>query len=49
MWALLDEHPIFPSSYRNQIKQELVEMYDATKEQVVDPLTGKKETVISFR
>ena len=49
MWALLDEHPIFPSSYRNQIKQELVEMYGATKEQVVDPLTGKKETVISFR
>ena len=49
MWALLDEHPIFPSSYRNQIKQELVEMYGATKEQVVDPFTGKKETVISFR
>lgn len=43
MWALLDEHPIFPSSYRNQIKQELVEMYGATKEQVVDPFTGKKE------
>lgn len=49
MWELLDEHPIFPSSYRNQIKQELVEIYGATKEQVVDPLTGKKETVISFR
>ena len=48
VWALLDEHPIFPSSYRNQIKQELVEMYGATKEQVVDPFTGKKETVISF-
>ena len=24
-------------------------MYGATKEQVVDPFTGKKETVISFR
>ena len=40
LWALLDEHPIFPSSvYRNEIKKCLVEDYGAIR----------KRSSISFR
>lgn len=49
MWSLLDDHPIFPSDgYRNEIKKDLIEGYDARIEQIVNEETGKKETVISF-
>ena len=49
MWALLDDHPIFPSEgYRNEIKKDLVDIYDVKIEQVENKETSKKETVISF-
>ena len=49
MWELLDNHPIFPSEgFRNEIKSDLTGFFDAKIEQIVNPDTGKKETVISF-
>lgn len=49
MWALLDEHPIFPSEeYRDEIKKALVEVYGATKEQVLNEKTGEREYIFSF-
>lgn len=49
MWELLDNHPIFPSGgFRNEIKSDLTDFFDAKIEQIVNPDTGKKETVISF-
>lgn len=49
MWELLDNHPIFPSEgFRDEVKSNLTGFFDAKIEQVVNPDTGKKETVISF-
>ena len=49
MWELLDNHPIFPSDgFRNEIKSNLTDFFDAKIEQIVNSETGKKETVISF-
>lgn len=49
MWGLLDDHPIFPSEgYRNEIKRNLAERYNARIEQIANEGTGKKEIVISF-
>ena len=49
MWELLDNHPIFPSEgFRNEVKGNLTGFFDAKIEQIVNPNTGKKETVISF-
>ena len=49
MWELLDNHPIFPSEgFRNEVKGNLTGFFDAKIEQIVNPDTGKKETVISF-
>ena len=49
MWELLENHPIFPSEgFRNEIKRDLTIVFDAKTEQIVNPETGKKETVISF-
>ena len=48
IWRKLDEHPIFPSIYRNEIKTELVDMYGAQKRRY-NPETGKNEETISFR
>lgn len=49
MWDMLDNHPIFPSEgFRNEIKSDLTGFFDAKIEQIVNPDTGKKETVISF-
>lgn len=49
MWELLDNHPIFPSEgFRNEVKSDLTDFFDAKIEQIVNPDTGKKETVISF-
>ena len=42
MWELLDNHPIFPS------ESDLTDFFGAKIEQIVNPDTGKKETVISF-
>lgn len=48
LWTKLDEHPIFPSKYRNEIKRELVDMYGAKKDRMRNPMTGKYEETISF-
>lgn len=49
MWELLDDHPIFPSEgFRNEVKSDLADFFGAKIEQIVNPDTGKKETVISF-
>lgn len=49
MWELLDNHPIFTSEgFRNEIKSDLTAFFDAKIEQIVNPDTGKKDTVISF-
>ena len=49
MWELLDNHPIFPSEgFRNEIKSDLTDFFDAKIEQIVNSETGKNETVISF-
>jgi len=49
MWELLDSHPIFPSEgFRNEIKSDLTNIFGARIEQVINPHTGMKETVISF-
>lgn len=49
LWELLDNHPIFPSEgFRDEVKNELKSCYGATVEQIENPNTGKKETVISF-
>ena len=48
LWELLDNHPIFPSEgFRDEVKNEL-KTFGAKIEQIVNPDTGKKETVISF-
>ena len=49
IWDMLDNHPIFPSEgFRKEIKSELINVFNAKIEQIVNPDTGKKETVISF-
>jgi len=48
LWELLDNHPIFPSDgIRDEVRKEL-KGFGAKVEQIVNPDTGKKETVISF-
>lgn len=48
LWELLDNHPIFPSDgFRDEVRKELKD-FGAKVEQIVNPDTGKKETVISF-
>ena len=49
LWDLLDEHPIFPSEgYRNEIKNDLKNLFGATIGMSVNPINFKKETVVSF-
>lgn len=49
VWELLDNHPIFPSEgFRKEIKSDLINVFNAKIEQIINPDTGKKETVISF-
>ena len=49
LWELLDNHPIFPSEgFRNEVKSDLTGFFDAKIEQIMNPDTEKKETVISF-
>lgn len=49
IWDMLDNHPIFPSEgFRNEIKSDLINFFNAKIEQIINPNTGKKETVISF-
>ena len=49
MWEFLDNHPIFPSEgFRNEVKSDLTGCFGAKIEQIVNPDTGKKESVISF-
>ena len=49
MWKLLDDHPIFPSEgFRNEVKRELTEYFEAKTEQIINEETRKKETFISF-
>ena len=49
LWDLLDEHPIFPSDgYRQDIRNDLKNIFGATISMPVNPRTGKKETVVSF-
>lgn len=49
IWDMLDNHPIFPSEgFRNEIKSDLINFFNAKIEQIINPDTGKKETVISF-
>lgn len=48
LWELLDNHPIFPSEgFQDEVRNEL-KGFGAKVEQIVNPDTGKKETVISF-
>lgn len=48
LWELLGNHPIFPSDgIRDEVRKEL-KGFGAKVEQIVNPDTGKKETVISF-
>lgn len=49
IWNLLDNHPIFPSCFRPEIKKELVKFHGAIKEMIPNSKTGHKEEVISFR
>ncbi len=47
LWELLDNHPIFPSDgFRDEVRKEL-KGFGAKVERIVNPDTGKKETVIS--
>ena len=49
IWELLDNHPIFPSEgFCNEVKSNLTWFFDTKVEQIVNPATVKKETVISF-
>lgn len=49
LWDALDYHPIFPSEgYRNEIKKELCDYYDARTEMAFNPKTGKRQQAISF-
>ena len=48
LWELLDNHPIFPSDgFRDEVRKER-KGFGAKVERIVNPDTGKKETVISF-
>ena len=48
LWELLYNHPVFTSEgFRDEVKNEL-KGFGAKVEQIVNPDTGKKETVISF-
>ncbi len=50
IWSTLDYHPIFPSgAYHNDIKRELCNYFDAYTEMIIDPDSGKRHQVISFR
>ena len=49
LWDLLDEHPIFPSEgYRNEIRNELKNVFGAAISMSVNPRSGKRETVVTF-
>lgn len=49
MWNMLDNHPIFPSEgFRKEIKSDLINIFNAKIEQIINPNTGKQEMVISF-
>ena len=49
LWDLLDKHPIFPSEgYRNEIRNDLKDIFGATIGVSVNPISFKKETVVSF-
>ena len=49
LWQLLDYHPIFPSEgFRKEIRDELKNTYGATFSKIMNPTTGKKQTVVSF-
>lgn len=49
LWQVLDYHPIFPSEgFRKEIRYELKNTYGATFIQIKNPVTGKKQTVVSF-
>ena len=49
IWGKLDQHPVFPSIYRNEIKSELMNLYGAQKARVYNPTTRKNEETISFK
>lgn len=49
LWQLLDYHPVFPSEgFRNEIRAELKNTYGATFDQITNPVTGKRQIVVSF-
>lgn len=49
LWDLLDEHPVFPSEgFRNEIKEDLKNIFGATIERTVKSGSFKRETVVSF-
>lgn len=49
IWGKLDQHPVFPSIYRTEIKSELTSIYGARKGRIYNPQTGKNEETISFK
>lgn len=50
IWSVLDYHPIFPTDgFRKAIKNDLKKYYDARIGTIVDPSSGKKQQIISFR
>lgn len=50
LWKQLELHPIFPSEgYRDQIKTELKNTYGAIIHKGRNAITGKQETLITFR
>ena len=49
MWELLDNHPIFPSEgFRNEIKSDLTDFFDAKIEQIVNFENRKKGKQLIF-
>lgn len=50
LWHLLSIHPVFPSDgFKDQIKDELKSMYGVTLRMALNPQTGKREQVLSFK
>jgi three-Cys-motif partner protein len=50
IWSALDYHPIFPSGvYHKEIKKELCSYFGAKTEMIIDPNTGERHQVISFK
>ena len=49
IWSALDYHPVFPSDgFRDEIKNDLKQYYGAHTGTTINPLSGKKQQVISF-